>query len=146
MTQTVRVGVGVILIRDNKILLGERMGSHGANTWSPPGGHLEFGENIETCAIRETEEETGLIISSVEKLAFTNDFFEKEEKHYVTLFVTASDITGEPHVTEPDKCKQWQWFELNALPQPLFLPLQNLLKEQAIFQTLIEIPSLAKAP
>ncbi len=136
MTQTVRVGVGVILIRDNKMLLGERMGSHGANTWSPPGGHLEFGENIETCAIRETLEETGLIINNVERLTFTNDFFEQEAKHYVTLFMTATEITGEAKVTEPDKCKQWQWFELNALPQPLFLPLKNLLLDSSIFNVL----------
>lgn len=136
MSQTVRVGVGVILIRDHKILLGERIGSHGANTWSTPGGHLEIGESIEACAIRETLEETGLVVNSVQKFAFTNDVFESEEKHYVTLFVTTSDFTGEPKLTEPDKCKQWQWFELNDLPHPLFLPIQNLLKEYPNLQAL----------
>jgi len=136
VSQTVRVGVGVILIRDHKILLGERIGSHGANTWSTPGGHLEIGESIEACAIRETLEETGLVVNSVQKFAFTNDVFESEEKHYVTLFVTTSDFTGEPKLTEPDKCKQWQWFELNDLPHPLFLPIQNLLKEYPNLQAL----------
>ncbi|WP_282065663.1 nucleotide triphosphate diphosphatase NUDT15 [Vibrio rotiferianus] len=129
MNKEVRVGVATIILRDGKILLGERIGSHGANTWATPGGHLELGESIEECAKREAFEETGLVVDAIEKLTFTNDIFEKEGKHYVTLFVLASCDSGEPQVTEPDKCKQWLWCELNNLPEPLFLPLSNLLKE-----------------
>ncbi|NOH68420.1 nucleotide triphosphate diphosphatase NUDT15 [Vibrio rotiferianus] len=129
MNKEVRVGVATIILRDGKILLGERIGSHGANTWATPGGHLELGESIEKCAKREAFEETGLVVDAIEKLTFTNDIFEKEAKHYVTLFVLASCDSGEPQVTEPDKCKQWLWCELNNLPEPLFLPLSNLLKE-----------------
>lgn len=60
-----RVGVGVIGERADKILLGLRKGSHGAFTWSPPGGHLEFAEAVEECAKRELLEETGLKATSV---------------------------------------------------------------------------------
>lgn len=133
MNKEVRVGVAAVILREGRILLGERIGAHGANTWATPGGHLEFGESIEECAERETLEETGLSVSSFKKLAFTNDVFEKEGKHYVTLFVVASCPEGEPQVVEPDKCKQWQWFELDKLPDPLFLPLTNLLKEPVDF-------------
>ncbi|MFV8452857.1 nucleotide triphosphate diphosphatase NUDT15 [Vibrio campbellii] len=129
MNKQVRVGVATIILRDGAILLGERVGSHGANTWATPGGHLELGESIEDCAKREVLEETGLIVDSIEKFTFTNDIFEKEGKHYVTLFVVASSASGEPQVTEPDKCKQWKWCRLDDLPEPLFLPLINLLKE-----------------
>lgn len=129
MNKQVRVGVATIILRDGAILLGERVGSHGANTWATPGGHLELGESIEDCAKREVLEETGLIVDSIEKFTFTNDIFEKEGKHYVTLFVVASSVSGEPQVTEPDKCKQWKWCRLDDLPEPLFLPLINLLKE-----------------
>ncbi|WP_404974024.1 NUDIX hydrolase [Vibrio campbellii] len=129
MDKQVRVGVATIILRDGAILLGERVGSHGANTWATPGGHLELGESIEDCAKREVLEETGLIVDSIEKFTFTNDIFEKEGKHYVTLFVVASSASGEPQVTEPDKCKQWKWCRLDDLPEPLFLPLINLLKE-----------------
>jgi len=133
VNKEVRVGVAAVILREGHILLGERIGSHGANTWATPGGHLELGESIEECAERETLEETGLTVGSFKKLAFTNDVFEKEGKHYVTLFVVASCLTGEPQVTEPNKCKQWQWFELDKLPEPLFLPLTNLLKESVDF-------------
>ncbi|MEZ8824576.1 NUDIX hydrolase [Vibrio sp. 10N.261.55.A7] len=129
MNNEVRVGVAAVILRDGKVLLGERMGSHGANTWATPGGHLELGESIEACAKRETLEETGLVVESFRKLGFTNDIFDQENKHYVTLFVVASQSSGEPMIMEPNKCKQWKWFELNDLPEPLFLPLTNLLKE-----------------
>ncbi|MFA0153647.1 NUDIX domain-containing protein, partial [Vibrio sp. 10N.261.46.C10] len=60
------------------------------------------------------------------------DIFEKENKHYITLFVVASDASGEPQITEPDKCKQWKWFKLDELPEPLFLPLTNLLSDPTV--------------
>ena len=129
MHKEVRVGVAAVILREGRVLLGERIGSHGAHTWATPGGHLELGESIEECAKRETFEETGLVVDSFQKLSFTNDIFEKENKHYVTLFVLASCSSGEPQVTEPEKCKQWKWFELDKLPEQLFLPLTNLLKE-----------------
>ncbi len=47
-----KIGVGVLIIRDGKLLLGRRKGSHGAATWSAPGGHLEYGETPEACARR----------------------------------------------------------------------------------------------
>ncbi|MEI6842907.1 MAG: NUDIX hydrolase [bacterium] len=124
-----RVGVGVIVIRDNKVLLGKRKGSHGEGTWSFPGGHLEFFETIEDCARRELAEETGLRLVCIGRSTFTNDMFVAEGKHYITIFVQAYYYTGgEPMVKEPDKCEGWEWFEWEHLPEPLFLPIQNLKK------------------
>nr|WP_276521489.1 NUDIX hydrolase [Shewanella sairae] len=136
VNKQVRVGVGVVIMRNGKILLGERVGSHGANTWATPGGHLEVGESIEACAARETLEETGLVVDSFENLSFTNDIFKAEDKHYVTLFLRAQYTGGEPIVTEPEKCKQWQWFELTNLPDPLFSPMINLLNDPKICKQL----------
>ena len=48
-----KVGLAVIVYKDGKILMGKRIGSHGVNTWSFPGGHLEFLETFEECAKRE---------------------------------------------------------------------------------------------
>ena len=137
MSELVRVGVAVVIIRDGKILLGERIGSHGANTWATPGGHLEMGEEIEACAIRETLEETGLEVSEVSPLGFSNDVFNSLNKHYLTLYVVAQGVEGEPEIMEPNKCLAWQWFGLDELPEPLFLSLENFLRQDKL-QTLID--------
>lgn len=126
--QNVRVGVGVFFLRDGKVLVGLRQGAHGANTWSLPGGHLEFSESIEDCAQREVIEETGLTIGSVRAIGFTNDIFLKEDKHYITLFVAADSLSGEAERREPEKSLEWRWVTWPEIPTPIFLPLQNFIQ------------------
>lgn len=125
----VRVGVSVIVIRDNKVLLGKRKGSHGTGTWAFPGGHLEFGETPEQTAKRELFEETGLTAEHVVRGPYTNDIMSEEGKHYITLVTIVQNAMGEPQVKEPQKCESWEWFAWNDLPQPLFLPIKHLLEE-----------------
>lgn len=121
-----KVGVGVLVIKDSKILLGKRRNSHGSGAWAPPGGHLEFGESFEDCAKREVLEETGLKVLSIRNFGFTNDVFVRENKHYVTIFMLVDSFMGEPQVLEPQKCEGWSWFDLDSLPEPLFTSLKNL--------------------
>lgn len=125
-----QVGVGVLIFRDGRLLLGCRKGSHGAGCWSAPGGHLEFGESPEACARREVLEETGLTLGHIVRGPWVNDVFVSEQKHYVTLFCIAHLPAGEgePENLEPEKCEGWQWFDWHDLPQPLFLPLKNLIE------------------
>ena len=124
--QIPRIGVGVIVMRQGRVLLGQRIGAHGAGTWALPGGHLEFGESVEQCAAREVLEETGLVITSISPGPWTSDVFASEGKHFVTLFVVATGVEGEPQLCEPQKCAGWKWFAWSDLPQPLFAPLQSL--------------------
>ena len=95
------MGVGVIVRRDGRVLLGRRSGAHGADTWALPGGHLEFGETVEHCAAREVLEETGRVIDAVMPGPYTSDVFADEGRHYVTLFVVARSLNhaaGRPDV------------------------------------------------
>ncbi len=126
-TKIVRVGIGVIINKDDKILLGKRRGSHGEGTWCFPGGHLEFNETPEQCAVREVKEECDLEISHITRGPWTHDVFEIENKRYITLFLLAKFKSGEPRVLEPTKCETWEWFEWSNLPQPLFVPIKNLI-------------------
>ena len=123
-----KVGVGVIVKKDNKILAGRRKNAHGRGSWCFPGGHLEFGESWEECARREAEEETGVQIKNVRFFTATNDFFKEEQKHYITIFMVADWESGEVELREPDKSEEWEWFSWDDLPEPLFVPWQNLLK------------------
>ena len=128
MNKSVRIGVGVIIIRNKEILLGLRSSKHGKDSWCFPGGHLEFGETPEECAIRETKEETGLVLSEVRRGPWVNDFFPDNGSHYITLFMRGQYNGGDPEVLEKDKCKTWQWFPFGKIPNPLFLPIQTFLK------------------
>lgn len=121
-----KVGIGVFVWKEGKFIVGQRLGAHGAGSWSIPGGHLEFGESWETCAKREVLEETGMIINDVRFLAATNDIFPDEQKHYVTIWVESDWIKGEPTIAEPDKLVKLGWRTFKTLPEPLFLPWQQL--------------------
>jgi 8-oxo-dGTP diphosphatase len=130
----VRVGIGVFVYKrigeHRRFLMGLRKGSHGAGEWSLPGGHLEFKESMEHCAKREVMEEAGVRIKNIFPLDYyTNDIFEKENKHYITIYFGADYAGGKVRIMEPDKCDKWEWFTWDKLPYPIFLPIQNLKKQ-----------------
>ncbi len=125
---TIGVGVGVLVLRDGMVLLGKRRGSHGAGTWSAPGGRLEFGETIEQCAQRELAEETGLYATGLELGPYTNNVFQEVQEQYLTVFALARGFEGCPENLEPNKCEGWFWFPWSELPAPLFPPLASLVQ------------------
>jgi 8-oxo-dGTP diphosphatase len=133
MNNRPHIGLGVLLFNsNNEILLGKRINSHGELSFGPPGGHLEFGESIEECAIREVFEETSVKIENPEFLAVTNDIFESENKHYLSIFMKASCRQNQEIINcKPHKIIEWKWFAISALPEPLFLPLQQLVEGKA---------------
>jgi 8-oxo-dGTP diphosphatase len=124
-----KIGIGVIIKKSGTVLIGERMGSHGANTWSFPGGHLDDGELPEATAKREVLEETGLIIDHLSPAGFTFDYFEEINANYLTLFYSCDWTAGIPQIMEKDKCREWRWATLDSLPTPLFKPIASLLKQ-----------------
>jgi len=128
MPENPRIGVGVIVTMGERILLIKRQGMHGQGTWSTPGGHLEYGESPEACAIRETKEETGIDITGVRAIGYTNDVFEESGLHYITLWMRGEHAAGEATVAAPDEASEVAWFPWDALPEPLFLPLRNLIQ------------------
>lgn len=116
------VGVGVFVWRDGKVIVYRRAGSHGASTWTLPGGHLEYSESWEDTARREVREEVGVEITNVRFLTATNDIFKEDCKHYVSIWVESDWLAGEPTSMEPGKVIDVQWRSLDDLPTPLFEP------------------------
>lgn len=133
------VGVGVLVYRGknpsyrewskDELLMVKRHKVHGSETWSTPGGYLEFGESFEDCAVREVKEETGIVVARPKFYAVTNDVFPAEGKHFVTIWMRAWYFSGEVRIGSPDEIAKFGWFEVNHLPKPLFPPLQNLLSK-----------------
>ena len=122
--------VSVLIVHEQKLLLLKRQGSLGHGCWAPPGGHLEFGESLEACARRETLEETGLEIGEIVFQGITNDIFRVEEKHYITLWVAGTYLSGKPSITSPRENTEIGWFAPDALPQTAFYPWQLFLTGQ----------------
>jgi|SRR5688572_834623 len=126
-----KVGVAIIITKDDQVLLMKRKGVHGKGTWTTPGGHLDFGETPEQCAAREAKEEVGLDVVDIRFRAFTNDVFESGGQHYISIWMEGESILGEPIIAAEDEVEEIGWYAWDALPSPLFLPLENLLKENS---------------
>lgn len=122
-----RVGVACIVTREGRTLLVRRQRSHGAGSWSTPGGHLDFGESPVACAIRETEEETGVRVAHPGFVAITNDVFADDGKHYITIWMHAEAGDTEAVIRDPSEIADVGWFAFDDLPSPLFLSFENLL-------------------
>ena len=93
------VGVGVLLTRDNSLLLVKRKFDPDAGYWAIPGGHLDLGERVEIAAEREAYEETAFIVK-VSKLAgiidkIMYDDSGKVEYHYVLINYFVEQIEGD---------------------------------------------------
>jgi 8-oxo-dGTP diphosphatase len=114
-----KVGIGIMIFKDGKILLGKRKASHGAGEYAFPGGHLEYMEGFEQCARREIAEESGIKVKNVQ-FQFLANVKEYNPKHYVHIGLIADWESGEPQTLEPEKLESWGWYSLDNLPQPMF--------------------------
>ena len=136
----VGVGVGVVLVRNGKILLGKRHSDpnkadsafRSAGQWCLPGGKIEWGESFEKGAIREVKEETGITILNPQIISVHN--CKNKYAQFVTIGLKASKWKGEARVMEPDEITKWQWFSLKKLPRPRYFPsfevIENYLKNK----------------
>jgi 8-oxo-dGTP diphosphatase len=125
MTDPELHGVGVLVQRDGKVLLGRRRSQHGQGTWSPPGGKVEPGETDEEAARRELVEETGLVGAVPRVVAETLDTFPSGET-WRTRWVLMEWVSGEAEVLAPDEQDGWGWYTWDRLPGPLFVPMASL--------------------
>ena len=130
MGEKPRVGTAIIITKNDKVLLMKRKGPHGTGTWSTPGGHLDFGETPETCAAREAKEEVGVDVVDIRFRSVTNDLFEASGRHYITVWMEGKPV-GEPFIASKREVEEIGWFAWDALPKPLFLPLENLVNENS---------------
>lgn len=82
------VAVGIILVKDNKVLVIKRAREPYKNWWALPGGSVEIGETTKKTVIRETKEELGIDIKP--KFLFIHQSFDKrKDTHYVEFWFSA---------------------------------------------------------
>lgn len=135
-TKKMGIGFGVMILKDSKVLLGQRHVDpqkadslmNGEGTWTMPGGKLDFGESFEEGAMREVKEETDIDIrlEDLKVIALNNDIV--PTAHFVTVGLLCEKFEGEVKVMEPDEITRWEWFDLDNLPSPLFKPSEKVLR------------------
>ena len=95
------IGVGVMMVRNDHLLLIKRKYNPDAGYWSIPGGHLDLGERVEHAAVREAHEETGFktkitkLAGIINKIMYDDDG--KIEYHYVLINYFVEQIEGDPN-------------------------------------------------
>ena len=116
MRATFPVTVHLLFFRGDQVLLLRRFNTGYADgQYSVPAGHLDGGETVVAAARREGLEETGVHIAS-EDVAFSSVVHRKDGDERVDFFVHVRHWQGEPANTEPDKCDELRWVNVNELP------------------------------
>lgn len=105
------------VFHDERVLLVRRANPPDAGRWGFPGGKIEPGEPIETAAVRELFEETG-IRGRARRVFTAVDVFDRDEhgrllRHFVLIAVLCDWIAGDP--VAGDDALDARWFRLEDL-------------------------------
>jgi len=117
------VGVGAVIVQDNRVLLIRRGQAPLLGEWSLPGGVLECGETLQEATIREAREETGLIVETSELLGVYERVIRSEDGrvryHYVLIDFLCRAVAG--NLKAGSDAADVHWFareELDGLNLP----------------------------
>lgn len=131
MTETTdQPGISAAIIADGgRVLMIRRRISEGELMWQFPAGGIEAGETPEQAAVRETHEETGLIVEAVKLLG--------ERVHPKTgrlmSYTACSLLDGEAIVGDAEEIAEVAWVSHGEIPEHvpygLFEPVQAYLDE-----------------
>jgi ADP-ribose pyrophosphatase YjhB (NUDIX family) len=113
------IGIGVIVFKDDRVLMIRRGKPPRAGQWSLPGGAQQLGETVFEAARREVAEETGLdvepqgIVTVVDSVI--RDGGARVRYHYTLVEVLAEWHAGEP--TPGDDAEHAEWLDMTTIRQ-----------------------------
>lgn len=103
----------IIEVAGGIVLIERRNPPHG---WAIPGGFLDWGETVETCACREALEETGLVVH-LKELFYVYSDPRRDPRHHTITTVFIAEAAGVPMAA--DDAKNAGVFSASSLPFPL---------------------------
>ena len=110
-------GVGVVVFRNEEVLLVKRKRAPYKGQWSIPGGKQGLGETVTQAARRELMEETGVEVNELTLIDVVDIIVPDEEGkilyHYIVADYRAHWLSGE--CSPGDDAQDVQWFNLNKL-------------------------------
>ena len=111
----------VVITKENeqKVLLIQRGFEPYKGCWAFPGGFMNMDESTEQCAVRELEEETGLIVSELQQIgAYSRVDRDPRGRTITVAYLAIIDETISVH--GQDDAARAEWFPLSDLPELAF--------------------------
>jgi len=117
----IEIGDAVVLIERRNPPLG----------WALPGGFVDYGESLETAAVREAKEETSLDVRLTEQF-YTYSNPSRDPRHHTVSTVFIATANGTPHGA--DDAKTARLFREQELPAPIVFDHPRILREYFLFK------------
>ena len=112
------VGIGAVIVEQNRVLLIRRGQPPLLGEWSLPGGVLECGETLREAVAREAREETGLVVETGEMLGVYERLIRNDEGrlryHYVLIDFLCRPVDGD--LKAGSDAADVRWFTPDELP------------------------------
>jgi 8-oxo-dGTP diphosphatase len=107
--------VDTVIIQNGSVVLIKRKNPPYSGSWALPGGFVEYGETVESAAVRETKEETGLDVG-LDGLVGVYSDPERDPRGHVVSICFLGQITGGELVADTD-AEDVKYFNLNEISE-----------------------------
>lgn len=131
----------IIELHGDSIVLIERKNiPHG---WALPGGFVDYGESVESAAVREAKEETSLDVRLIEQF-YTYSDPSRDARHHTVSTVFIATASGTPRAA--DDAKDVRAVRPDALPAPIVFDHGDILRDYFVFKRTGRRPKPQQSP
>ncbi len=91
-----KISIGVLVFKDNKLLLVKHVHPEtGFTWWVPPGGGVKGSESITDAAKREVFEECGLKVEVGRPVLMRQLIYRAQDQNVLTIYFLTNEVSGE---------------------------------------------------